>query len=201
MSSLSVRLGDWDTQTEFEPLPHEEHRVVRVKRHGRFHRINLRNDIALLFLEEPVELKQHIGTLCLPEDGEDFDHTSCVATGFGKDRFHGGRFQNVMKQVDLPVVPHSTCQSRLSSTRLGRWFRLHPSFTCAGGEAGVDTCVGDGGSALACPSKEDPSKYVQAGIVAWGIGCGEEGVPGVYTSVPKLVGWIHAEIAKYFSMD
>ncbi|XP_043204273.1 phenoloxidase-activating factor 2-like [Amphibalanus amphitrite] len=201
VSSLSVRLGDWDTQTEYETLvlPHEEHRVVHVKRHSRFHRVNLRNDIALLFLEEPVELKPHIGTLCLPEDDENFENTSCVATGFGKDRFHGGSFQNVMKQVNLPVVSHSSCQRMLSGTRLGRWFRLHPSFTCAGGEAGVDTCVGDGGSALACRSKENPDKYVQAGIVSWGIGCGEDGVPGVYTSVPKLVGWVNEEIAEYFS--
>merc|ERR1711972_529069 len=47
------------------------------------------------------------------------------------------------------------------------------SFICAGGVAGKDTCKGDGGSPLVCASKEDPFTFVQAGVVAWGIGCGE----------------------------
>merc|ERR1711978_557519 len=36
----------------------------------------------------------------------------------------------------------------------------------------------------------DPTSYVQAGIVAWGIGCGEDNTPGVYASVAKGVCWI-----------
>ncbi len=31
---------------------------------------------------------------------------------------------------------------------------------------------------------------VQAGVVAWGLGCGEEGVPGVYGAVAPGVCWI-----------
>ncbi|XP_043201698.1 uncharacterized protein LOC122370294 [Amphibalanus amphitrite] len=196
-AKLTVRLGDWDTQNDKEIFPHEHHRVVDMEIHERFNSANLRYDVGLLFLEKPVVLQQHIDTICLPAANEDFDLASCVATGFGKDQFHGGRFQNIMKQVDLPIVPHRTCQNRLRETRLGRWFRLHRTFTCAGGEAGVDTCRGDGGSPLACPSKEDPSKYVQVGIVAWGIGCGEDGVPGVYASVPKLVGWVNEKMAEH----
>ena len=46
-----------------------------------------------------------------------------------------------------------------------------------------DTCEGDGGSPLACPLIEDPERKVQVGIVAWGLGCGKENVPGVYASV------------------
>ncbi|XP_037094074.1 putative lysozyme-like protein [Pollicipes pollicipes] len=199
VSKLRVRLGDWDTKHEKEIFPHEEHRVSKIASHERFNRRVLFNDVALLFLEEPVELKQHIDTLCLPEEDEDFDHASCVATGFGKDRFSGGTFQNIMKQVDLKVVPHKACQTKLRTTRLGRWFKLHDSFTCAGGQEGVDTCRGDGGSPLACPSKADPNKYVQAGIVAWGIGCGEGGVPGVYASVPKLIGWVNDKIGEFFN--
>merc|ERR1712172_168283 len=54
----------------------------------------------------------------------------------------------------------------------------------------MDTCKGDGGSPLVCQSKFDPTAYVQAGIVAWGIGCGEDNTPGVYASVSKGVCWI-----------
>ena len=55
--------------------------------------------------------------------------------------------------------------------------------------AGEDTCKGDGGGPLVCPSG-DGSGYVQAGIVSWGVGCGQEGVPSVYTDVASSVCFI-----------
>jgi len=51
-------------------------------------------------------------------------------------------------------------------------------------------CIqGDGGSPLVCQLPDSPY-YVQVGMVAWGIGCGDEGTPGVYVDVPKFVPWI-----------
>jgi kallikrein len=41
---------------------------------------------------------------------------------------------------------------------------------------------------------------MQVGIVAWGIGCGENGVPGVYASIPHASSWIEDKIAKRFSL-
>merc|ERR1712077_15783 len=115
----------------------------------------------------------------------------CFATGWGKDKFgSAGQYQVVLKEIDLPVVSNYECQDKLRSTRLGQKYKLHDSFICAGGVNGKDTCKGDGGSPLVCPSKYDPSTYVQAGMVAWGIGCGEDGTPGVYASVSKASCWI-----------
>lgn len=42
--------------------------------------------------------------------------------------------------MDLPIVPRDQCQELLRTTRLGRKFKLHESFLCAGGVAGADTC-------------------------------------------------------------
>ncbi|KAI8042525.1 hypothetical protein M5D96_003838 [Drosophila gunungcola] len=81
--------------------------------------------------------------------------------------------------VDMPVVPEQKCQTNLRETRLGRHFILHDSFICAGGEKDKDTCKGDGGSPLVCPIKGQKGRFKSAGIVAWGIGCGEENIPGV----------------------
>merc|ERR1711915_184936 len=88
-------------------------------------------------------------------------------------------------EIDLPIVNNYECQDKLRQTRLGQKYKLHDSFICAGGVNGKDACKGDGGSPLVCPSKYDPNTYVQAGIVAWGIGCGENGTPGVYADVSK----------------
>jgi len=51
-----------------------------------------------------------------------------------------GRYQHILKKLDLPVVARDVCQNSLRSTRLGRFFLLHDSFICAGGEPGKDTC-------------------------------------------------------------
>lgn len=53
---------------------------------------------------------------------------------------------------------------------------------------------GDGGSPLVCPVNGKPGHYYQAGITAWGIGCGEAGVPGVYVNVARFRNWIDEQV-------
>lgn len=87
-------------------------------------------------------------------------------------------------------MPFNECEERLRNTRLTRKFRLDPSFMCAGGVAGVDTCQGDGGAPLVCPvGNPTQNRYAQCGIVAWGIGCNEEH-PAVYANVALARDWI-----------
>jgi len=188
---LKVRCGEWDTQNQTEPRAHQDRTVQTLDIHPDFNDRNLANDWALLYTTEPFELQEHIDTVCLPDPEEQFDGQNCFATGWGKDQFGAaGEYQVVLKEIDLPVVNHQQCQDSLRRTRLGRRFQLDDSFICAGGIAGKDTCKGDGGSPLVCQSKGDPFTFVQAGVVAWGIGCGEDATPGVYASVSKAVCWI-----------
>lgn len=74
-----------------------------------------------------------------------------------------GKYQVILKEIDLPIVPFKECQANLRKTRLGRRFKLDKSFVCAGGEEGKDACKGDGGGPLVCPKKDDPGRVVQVG--------------------------------------
>merc|ERR1712088_1116165 len=150
---VKIRCGEWDTQQETEPRPHQDRQVAALEIHPEFDARNLKNDFAVLFTSQ---------------------------------------------EIDLPVVNHTTCQDKLRQTRLGGKFKLDESFVCAGGVNGKDTCKGDGGSPLVCPSQEDPDIYIQAGIVAWGIGCGEDGTPGVYADVSQAVCWIDQAVSCYY---
>jgi len=196
---LKVRCGEWDTQQETEPFPHQDRTVDTLRIHPEFEARNLRNDFAVLFTSEEFILSSHIDTACLPEPGDSFDGTTCFATGWGKDKFGAaGEYQLVLKEIDLPVVNHDTCEASLRKTRLGKRFKLDDSFVCAGGVNGKDTCKGDGGSPLVCPSKYDPDTYIQAGIVAWGVGCGEDNTPGVYADVSQASCWIDSVVSCYY---
>jgi len=198
-TELKIRCGEWDTQGQTEPYPHQDRSVAALEIHPEFNSRNLQNDWAVLFTSEEFVLSAHIDTVCLPTLEEDFSGTTCFATGWGKDKFgSAGEYQVVLKEIDLPVVDNYQCEDRLRQTRLGGKYKLHDSFICAGGINGKDTCKGDGGSPLVCPSKYDPNTYVQAGIVAWGIGCGEDGTPGVYASVSKAVCWIDYVMSCYY---
>lgn len=193
---LLIRAGEWDTQTRDELYPHQDRRVVEIITHNDFNKASLANDIALLVLAEPFVLAENVQPICLPPPNHSFDLNQCFASGWGKNIFgKEGKYQVILKKVELPVMSNDACQASLRTTRLGKRFKLHPSFMCAGGIAGKDTCRGDGGSPLVCPIPGSPNFYYQAGIVAWGIGCGEHGVPGVYGNVVYFRSWIDKELA------
>ena len=132
-----------------------------------------------------------------------FTSENCFAAGWGKTAFDANSYHEILKRVSLAMVHRAQCQNALRTTRLGYRFRLHESFICAGGEEGIDTCTGDGGSPLVCPVEGVANKYYQAGIVAWGINCGQAGIPGVYVRTSLYSNWIGDELTKldYVSID
>lgn len=188
-----ARAGEWDTQTKSEPFPFQDRTVKDIKIHERYRPGSLFNDIALLFLDAPMDLIENVNTACLPPHDAKLDQERCFATGWGKDKFgKEGAYQAILKRVELPIINRDECQARLRDTRLGRFFILDPSFICAGGERGKDTCTGDGGSPLVCPIHGATNQYYQTGIVAWGVGCGDAN-PGVYVNIPLFRKWIDDE--------
>ena len=201
---MKIRVGEWDTQSVYEFFPHQDRLVVDAIIHENYYPAALFNDVALLFLDAPIDPGPEADTICLPLPTDSYDGSRCFATGWGKDQFgQAGKYQHILKKIELPLVPRDICQLGLRKTRLGPAFRLHESFVCAGGEPGRDTCKGDGGSPLVCPiaGTKNPTRYVQVGIVAWGIGCGELGVPGVYASVIKASEWIQTKITLKMKLE
>lgn len=142
LNNLIVRVGEWDTQTESEPLPYYERPILSIEEHKDFNTQSLYNDFALIKLTTPVPLTAHINTICLPPNNVKFDHDRCIGTGWGKDNFNSVSYRTNLKKVEMPVVPLAGCQSKLRRTKLGDSFKIHFSFMCAGGEEGKDTCLG-----------------------------------------------------------
>lgn len=199
--TLIARAGEWDIMTKNEFLDHQEQRVELAIIHPNFHHEHLFHNLALLVLETQFVANEHIQLICLPPQNLAFKSDGCFATGWGKADFVSENSQAILKKIQLPLVSKHDCQSALQTTNLGPKFRLHDSFICAGGQEGVDTCTGDGGSPLMCPVPGFQNKYYQAGIVAWGMGCGQADIPGVYVRISLHTEWIKEEIRKINSGD
>ncbi|XP_042215657.1 uncharacterized protein LOC121861800 [Homarus americanus] len=190
-SELKVRVGEWDVGGNTEFYRHVESQVLGLYPHPEFYAGNLVNDIAIIRIQTPIDFvtNPHIAPVCMPDRFSSYSQQRCKVSGWGKDAFgNHGSFQHLLKEVDLPVIDQQVCQTALRQTRLGHDFSLHSGMMCAGGEEGKDACEGDGGSPLVCLGRDGSVQL--AGLVSWGIGCGQRGVPGVYTSIPYYLDWI-----------
>ncbi|XP_076348306.1 ovochymase-1-like [Tachypleus tridentatus] len=187
---LKVRLGEWDTQSHQESIIHQDYGISNIYIHPKYdhERKNLRDDIAILKLDKEVSFGSHINPICLPYSEEKFEGLECVVTGWGKDAYKNGSYSNILKEVLVPVLNNARCQELLRETRLGKLYQLYDGFICAGGQESEDSCKGDGGGPLSCWRRD--GTYGLAGIVSWGINCGDPGVPGVYIRIQKYIDWI-----------
>lgn len=187
---FKIRAGDWDRGSELEFLPHQDRVVSQIKMHPEYYSGGLYNDIAVVKWTTPFEDAANVKPLCLPEATDTFDSQICTVTGWGRTNKEGMNSQR-LKFINLPIVNRQVCEQKLQSHKLGQRFKLHESFICAGSEAGKDTCDGDGGSPLVCERKD--KSFVLAGLVSWGLGCGEK-VPAMYANIPNLLTWIKSNI-------
>jgi len=197
-NTLVVRCGEWDTGSD-DPLEYQEKQVDTIEIHPCFNNDNHHNNFALLFLQSNMSLASHIRPICLPPP----DHVwpggqPCVSNGWGKDKFgREGKYSNILKEVVVPLVKSPECQTLLrENTRLGPFYELDSSLMCAGGQEGVDTCKGDGGSPLVC--EQPDGSWAQAGIVSFGIGCGGDDIPAVYADVASAACWIDNRVSCYY---
>ncbi|EAT34961.1 AAEL012842-PA [Aedes aegypti] len=185
---FAIIAGDWDRRHNQERLPSQRRSVSRIILHPEYYSGSLFNDIAVLILDIPLnDSLANIGNVCLPTQGSEFTESNCVLTSWGASPSNPSKEEPIQRFITMPLVESSTCEGRLrTNSTLGRRFRMHRSFICAGGKVGLDSCKGSGGSPLVCQRN---GSYVLAGILSWGVSCGE-GIPVVFTNVAVQSSWV-----------
>ncbi|VEN56986.1 unnamed protein product [Callosobruchus maculatus] len=191
----AVHLGEHNIETEVDCMhgicadPPQISRVAKVIIHPDYNPTEKAqyNDIAILYLRKGMKMTNFIRPICLLEDQSQKPH-KYIVSGWGKTETE--RVSVVKMKVDLPYVEKEDCKE--SYKVLG--MDLIDSQTCAGGEAGKDSCNGDSGGPLMMTT--NGTVWFAAGIVSYGIGCGMETWAGVYTNIPSFIPWIKGAIVE-----
>ncbi|XP_064470655.1 trypsin-1-like [Ornithodoros turicata] len=171
----------------------QKRKVAAGERHESFYGKygHQKYDIGLLTLEEPFDLQSadgHIAPVCLPPENFTASGTVTV-TGFGRDLEGETPLSDTLQVITIPVLPDEDCHKAYG----GRFF--NDSMFCAGGESdSKDACKGDSGGPAV---QKVNGRYILAGIVSWGEGCGKAEKPGVYTQVSRYLDWIGRRMSPY----
>lgn len=143
------------------------------------------NDFALLRLAQPAN---GFGTVALLGQTAHGTYaapgTMSTVSGWGALWF-GGPTSDRLQGVDIPIVSEAECEAAYNT------YSVDETMICAGdlSVGGIDSCQGDSGGPLVVPGPNGP---VQAGVVSWGNGCAQPGIPGVYGKVAAAQAWIQA---------
>ncbi|RVE52975.1 hypothetical protein evm_002452 [Chilo suppressalis] len=190
---VSVRLGEYDTQSEIDcsdgvcAEPPQEIAVHRSFPHPGYsdRNKNKKDDIGMVRLAKRARYTYYVQPICLP------DTTTRVGPGFevfvaGWGKTLQGTNSPVKLKLVLPVFDKNDCVNKYKT--LGA--NLVSGQLCAGGTFSKDACRGDSGGPLMM--KRPEGSWVSVGVVSFGYGCGRDGWPGVYTSVAAYNDWIQS---------
>ncbi|XP_075223399.1 uncharacterized protein LOC142325474 [Lycorma delicatula] len=192
---VKVRLGDWNLKTS-DDIQSEEYRIDKIVVHPQYSRSKHYNDVALLKLDSRVQFKKTIRPACL-FDKNQIPVNKATATGWGRTETVGAK-SNILKKVELPIVPNNECNRMYSDLRSVDSLNqgISSSMVCAGErKGGLDTCTGDSGGPLQFSSKENRCIYYIIGITSFGRTiCAEPQSPGVFTRISSFLPWIESVV-------
>ena len=161
----------------------------------------LDNDIALLYLDAPVEgVPLQALAAAANDSAAGLLGEPLVAAGWGKvpGAALSDPSQEDLLATELEPVDTSVCQEWFAAYNQSTLLGMDGSELCAGSTGVNSTCSGDSGGPLFAPDG------VQVGLTSHGLygevglrvaSCGSSGHPTIFTSVAHYRGWIEEQLA------
>jgi len=147
-------------------------RSVAVIRAAGFHGEIHGDDWALIKLDRRLDLPP----LDLSPGGAE-DAGPMTILGWGQTSEASPHQQTVLRYANVSAVADERCAR--AYRKLG--VQLVKGEAICAGRRGVDTCQGDSGGPMVHETADH--RFVQVGIVSYGLGCARSGYPGVYTQI------------------
>lgn len=162
--------------------------VTQVISHQAYAPATHDNDVALLKLASAAPDQLAPVTVATPQHEEVKGQPGAEVTviGWGATSEGGSGSSNLM-EVDVTVQDSDLCEDNYQA--VVPTAVITENMVCAGEpEGGKDSCQGDSGGFIGAPLED--GRFVQLGIVSWGVGCAQPGLFGVYTRVSGYEPWI-----------
>ena len=87
-SEIYARCGEHNVKADNELLESQETKVVAIRIHPDYNNKRVTDNFAILITEDNFVYQKHIGPVCLPKPGEDFEgQTECWSSGWGADAY------------------------------------------------------------------------------------------------------------------
>lgn len=172
-----VQIGrhDFSDPNEILNIHYEEIEIDYSVPHPRFDEVTLDYDIMLIKLTRPSRFP----TVIIDDGSAVVDmSTEFTIMGWGTITSSGPR-SDVLLEAEVDPVSYNQCNRRYAM-----YGGLTDRMFCAV-RTGKDACQGDSGGPLIIKG-DTPEEDVQVGIISWGIGCGTNIFPGVYSRVRVL---------------
>jgi secreted trypsin-like serine protease len=110
--------------------------------------------------------------------------------GWGQTSENTRHQETKLRYASVPIVSDTDCAKAYLKIDV----KLVRNESICAGTRGVDSCQGDSGGPLV--RAVAPGRWVQVGIVSWGLGCARKNYPGVYTQVSTFRNDIRAVTRK-----
>ena len=153
-----------------------EVRVSRTWVNPDYDEVTNAGDVAVLTLERSLPAASVI-PLAVAGDSAYRAGTAAAVYGWG-DTTGSGSYASSLRAAAVHVLDDAVCERAYPGSADGTYRKA--AMVCAGEpQGGQDACQGDSGGPLVAQGR-------LVGLVSWGSGCGEPGMPGVYTRIAAV---------------
>lgn len=161
-------------------------RGIKLLRHQQFDPPKFHNDIAIVVVEHDFVFGPKVRPICLPTQPVDIFDSDVIVAGWGYLE-QDGRPVNNLRYTVVKVLPNARCEKKYKDSG----YRKDIMY-CAY-RFNTDACQGDSGGPL---MTQREGRFLQVGIVSYGIGCAVKGMPGVYARMDALMPWLKENIGE-----
>eukprot|EP01084_Bolivina_argentea_P215382 365649_1 len=175
--------------------------VMFAVTHEQFDRYTLNNDIALIFIDVDLTLRNdlYISSIKIPnlevnpsiECCNDSDILQII--GYGRTSF-GSVSSKTIEYTNLQYLDRTNCNTKLCRWETGkkncRWTYVNDNSICAIGDFSTP-CHGDSGGPLLKINTQ-----IQVGIVSWGMLCINT-LPTVFTNTGLYYTWVRSKLSQF----